>query len=239
MKRILILISFLALQQSVFAQSSLGTWNIFNVRYNQNDKWSIWTEEQTRSWKVFNTFFYHEVKGGFEYNMNKSFSILGGIGRYATYSYSNWVNFDKLTQSEFRIYEQLNMKTSFKRFKFEHRYRAEQRWLMNGGYRNRFRYRLMMAVPLNHKEMGPKTLFAVAFDELFFTNRTPYFERNRVYVGFGYEASKLLVFQIGIIRQFDFKPTSEFGKNYLQLSANIRLSKDPKHKSDLIPTTQD
>lgn len=239
MKRLAFLFALLALQINSYAQSSLGSWNILNIRYNLNDKWSLWTEEQTRSWKLYNTFFYHEVKGGFEYNMNKSFSVLGGMGRYGTYTYVNGINFDRLSQSEFRLYEQINMKTAYKRIKFEHRYRAEQRWLMNGGYRNRFRYRLLMAIPLNHKEMGSKTLFAVVSNELFFTNLSPYFERNRFYVGLGYEASKLLVVQMGIIRQFDYRTTSELGKNYFQISATIRLSKDPKHKSDLIPATQD
>ena len=42
----------------------LGSWNIINVKYTVNDKWSLFGEVQVRSLKFYNFFHYHEYKGG-------------------------------------------------------------------------------------------------------------------------------------------------------------------------------
>ena len=49
---------------------------------------------------------------------------------------------------EHRIWQQLIVNDFIGRVKFEHRYRIEQRWV-NKQYLNRFRYRLMLFVPVN------------------------------------------------------------------------------------------
>ena len=104
-----------------------------------------------------------------------------------------------------------------KRLKLEHRYRAEQRWTSDG-FRNRFRYRINSALPLNNKKIEAGTYYLTASNEIFFTNRAPYFERNRVFLGAGYEFSPFFTLQAGYLHQFDYKISDETGKNFLQLS---------------------
>jgi hypothetical protein len=72
---------------------------------------------------------------------------------------------------------------------------------------------------LNHKTLTDKTIYATAFEEVFFTNKTPYFERNRIFGGLGYQVNNHVTFQAGYINQFDYSTTKEFAKGYLQLTA--------------------
>lgn len=228
MKLILTILILLAVQFSFAQDDKLGAWNIVNFKYNLNERWSVWAESQTRSQLFFNHFFYYEIKGGAGYAVNKNFSFLIGTGRYATYSSDG--NFKKpFANEEFRIWQQLTMNQYLDRLKFEHRYRVEQRWLTNGGYRNRFRYRLNSVLPLKNKRLDPKTLYLTGFEEIFLTNEAPYFERNRVFGGFGYKFSTAFVLQSGYIYQFDYRAdNTKSGKGFLQVALFIELD---KHKS--------
>lgn len=231
--------SCLLLCNVAFAQNDkFGTWNIVNTKLNLDKKWSVFNELQLRSQLFFGDFYYYEIKGGISYSVNKNFTFLVGTGRYATYS--NGGNFEKpFVNEEFRTWQQLTMNTYLSRIKFEHRYRAEQRWLSNGGYRNRFRYRLNTFLPLNNNKIEPHTFYLNAFDEIFLTNVTPYFERNRIFGGAGYQFSKQLTVQGGYIYQFDYKPNNtKAGKSFLQLSCLIELNahKNPREK---IPGSED
>jgi hypothetical protein len=42
----------------------LGSWNILNFKYNNNEKWSVFGEAQLRSLNFYNNFHYYEYKGG-------------------------------------------------------------------------------------------------------------------------------------------------------------------------------
>jgi len=228
MKLLLTILILLAVQFSFAQNDKLGTWNIVNFKYNADQKWSVWAESQTRSQLFFNHFFYYEIKGGIGYSINKNFSFLFGTGRYATYS--NDGNFKKpFANEEFRLWQQITMNQYLDRLKFEHRYRIEQRWLSNGGYRNRFRYRLNVVLPLKNKRLDPKTFYLTAFEEVFLTNKAPYFERNRIFGGFGYKFNNAFVLQPGYIYQFDYRAdNTKSGKGFFQVALFIELE---KHKS--------
>ena len=228
MKLLLTILVLLTVQFSFAQNDKLGTWNIVNFKYNADQKWSVWAESQTRSQLFFNHFFYYEIKGGIGYSINKNFSFLFGTGRYATYS--NDGNFKKpFANEEFRLWQQITMNQYLDRLKFEHRYRIEQRWLSNGGYRNRFRYRLNVVLPLKNKRLDPKTFYLTAFEEVFLTNKAPYFERNRIFGGFGYKFNNAFVLQPGYIYQFDYRAdNTKSGKGFFQVALFIELE---KHKS--------
>lgn len=228
MKPFLTTLIILTAQFSFAQNDKLGSWNVVNFKYNLDHKWSVWAESQTRSQLFFNNFFYYEIKGGLGYAIDKNFSLLFGTGRYATYS--NDGNFKKpYANEEFRLWEQITMNQYLDRLKFEHRYRIEQRWLTNGGYRNRFRYRLNAVLPLKNKRLDPKTFYLTAYDEIFLTNIAPYFERNRVFGGFGYKFNDAFVLQPGYIYQFDYRAdNTKSGKGFFQVALFIELE---KHKS--------
>lgn len=230
----------LACNQWGHAQTSgLGTWSVLNTRLNVNKKLGAFTELQLRSQSFYSDFYYYEVKGGLVYNLNKNFVLVLGGGKYTTYDITTEGSFNKpINVNETRFWEELTTAQYMGRLKFEHRYRIEQRWL-NGSFRNRFRYRLTTAIPLNKQTFEPGTLFVAAFNEVFFTNLSPYFERNRVFVGAGYQVHKRLVIQPGYIYQFDYKANqASTGKSFFQLNLLFNFHADPNGMLRL-PSTVD
>jgi hypothetical protein len=227
---IAIAISSILLPLSAAAQSDkLGGWNIVTGVVNPDNKFSYWFEMQTRSQYLTKDFYYYELKGGLCYNVSDKAQFMLGIGDYKTFTYPG--NYKSpVATSEFRMWEQLVLRNQVDRVKIEHRYRVEQRWLY-GNYRNRFRYRINPIVPLNHTRVIPKTVYLTAFDEVFFTDKGPYFERNRFLVGAGYQFSPVFALQAGFIRQFDYNTTNGgVGKNFIQTNLFLYLDKKRLNK---------
>ena len=235
--RSLLLAALLLLSVISFSQKShFGSWNVLNTKLTLSEKWSVYNELQLRSQSFYNDHFYYEVKGGVGYAVNKSFSFLLGAGRYITYTDGG--SFKKpISANEFRFWQQLTMNHYLERIKFEHRYRVEQRWFKTG-YRNRFRYRLNAAVPLNNKKIGPKTFYLACFDEVFFTNKAPYFERNRFFAGVGYQLSKYYTIQPGYVYQYDYRNDVGTGKHFFQLTLMIEIDAH-KNPNERIPGNVD
>jgi len=197
-------------------------------------RWGGYAEVQTRSEEVLNKFFYYETKGGISYDIAKNYTALLGGGRYYTAN-----NLDNLTVgTEFRLWEQMTVNNFVDRVKLEHRYRVEQRWV-NGIYRNRFRYRLNVVVPLNNPKMMPKTFFISVFDEVFINNKPPHFERNRVYAALGYQFDKSINVQAGWINQYNYNPTLAAAKNNLALTFMYYIQRKNAKPKEHIPTTVD
>ncbi len=217
-------------------KSHLGSWNVVNTRLTLAPHWEAFNELQLRSQSVYQDHYYYEIKGGISYYLSKNFSFLAGIGKYVTYSDPG--TFTKpLTGNETRFWQQLTMNNYLQRVKFEHRYRVEQRWFSTG-YRNRFRYRLNAAVPIGAKKLGNKTFYAAAFDEIFLTNKAPWFERNRVFAGFGYQFNPYITIQPGYLYQYDYRNNAGSGKHYLQLTLLLDVD-GARNPYEHIPSTID
>jgi hypothetical protein len=212
-----------------------GTWFITNVEYEFAKNFIGYFELQARTQKPFQKIFYSEIKGGVNYRINKNFSTFAGFGNYRTYP---WDDLDAgVKTNEFRIWEQFVISQPLGRLKFEHRFRAEQAWL-NKKYRNRFRYRINLIIPLNKSKVEKNTVFISMFNEIFLTDKAPYFMRNRVYAGFGYQVTDFLTVQTGWVNQFNYTLTSAGAKNNILFSVNFRfLRKDHPHEK--IPTMKD
>jgi hypothetical protein len=217
--------------QIAFSQKSdFGSWNVINTKLVLSERWSIHQELQLRSQSFYDNYYYYEIKGGVGFSINKNLGVLLGTGKYVTYSDGG--DFVKpVTADEIRFWQQVTMNHYFGRLKVEHRYRAEQRWFQNA-YRNRFRYRLNFAFPINHNKIGPKTFYVSSFDEIFLTNKAPYFERNRFFAGIGYQFNKWLTIQPGYVNHYDYKNNVAQGKNFFQLTIGFEIDahKDPKEK---------
>jgi long-subunit fatty acid transport protein len=206
--------------------SSLGSWNILNIKYSINDKWSVFGEGQIRSLKFYDDFHYYEFKGGFNFRAHKNAILTIGSGSYQTYKEGGNFVLPK-NNNEFRIWPQLVLSQSIGKLKIEQRYRAELRFT-SAGYRNRFRYRLGISYPLGKERDGYVPFQISASNELFFTDKQPYFERNRLQFGFNYKPSKTLSFQIGYLHQFDYKINDETGRDFLQIGCFIELFRKVK-----------
>ncbi len=237
MKKLLFITAIIA-PILVNAQSDkLGGWAIVNAAINPNNRFSYFVEAQTRSQNVTKDFYYYEIKGGVAYNIKKKFSFLIGMGNYRTYTYPG--NYKSpVVSKEFRLWQQLSLTNNIDRLKLEHRYRVEQRWI-NSDFKNRFRYRLNAVVPINNSTVIPNTVYATASDEVFFTSKSPYFERNRFFAGAGYQVCKLFAFQAGYMLQFDYnKVTNGVRKGFLQTSLLFYLDNNTP-KSERRPHTLD
>ncbi len=207
---------------SSYAQSSdLGSWNVFNLKYIINDKMSVFGEAQIRSLQFYDDFHYYEYKGGFEFKALKNLKLTLGAGSYQTYKEGGNFVVPK-NNNEFRIWPQVILSQKLGAFTVEQRYRAEFRYTSKG-YRNRYRYRLGLSYPFGKEMKGFKPFQVSVSNELFFTNKEPYFERNRMLLAFNYKPSKATTLQVGYLHQFDYKINDETGRDFLQIGYFIEI----------------
>ncbi|MCU0322752.1 MAG: DUF2490 domain-containing protein [Chitinophagaceae bacterium] len=177
----IVFVILLCIAQTGFAQTlDLGSWNMLNIKYNQNEKWSVFGEAQLRSLKLYSNFHYYEYKGGINYKAHKNVTITLGAGSYQTFKEGGNFVLPK-NNDEFRIWPQVVLSQPLGRINIEQRYRAELRFTSNG-YRNRFRYRLGVAYPFGQKRNDYRPFQINMSNELFFTDNEPYFERNRFHI---------------------------------------------------------
>jgi hypothetical protein len=214
---------------SISSYAQLGTWNILNVRFKLNDQLGLFGEGQIRSLQFYNQFHYYEFKGGIDYKLNEQLRVTLGAGSYQTYKEGG--NFlEPKNNNEFRLWPQIQFQHKIGMLRIEQRYRAELRFTSNG-YRNRFRYRFGLSLPLRKKENYHQWQLT-ANNELFFTNKEPYFERNRFSVNIQYRVNPILAFQVGYLYQFDYKINDETGRDFLQLGISLEFSKKTKSISN-------
>ncbi len=212
----------LASAEKSYAQTEgLGSWNILNLKYNIDKKWSVFGEAQLRSLKFYDDFHYYEYKGGINFAAKKNLRLSLGAGSYQTYKEGGDFVLPK-NNDEFRIWPQVLLTQSLGKLKVEQRYRGEFRFTSNG-YRNRFRYRLGLALPVGREMKGYKPFQVSVSDEIFFTDIEPYFERNRLLFAFNYKPSKASTLQIGYLHQFDYKINDETGRDFLQTAYFIEI----------------
>lgn len=211
-------------------QIDLGSWNIINLKYNVNSKWSVFGEGQLRSLKFYDHFHYYEYKAGVNYKVYKNVLFTIGAGSYQTYKEGGDFVLPK-NNDEFRLWPQVTLFQHVGKLKIEQRYRTELRFTSNG-YRNRFRYRFGLSYPFGKEKDAYQPFQISANNELFFTDNEPYFERNRMSMAFSYKPSKTTTLQVGYLHQFDYKINDETGRDFLQIGVFIELfRKEPLNKA--------
>jgi len=201
----------------------LGSWNIINVKYIENSQLSFFAEAQLRSLRFYDHFHYYEYKGGANWKVNKGFQLSLGLGSYQTYREGGNFTLPK-NNNEFRLWPQAVLYQQLFQLKIEQRYRAEMRWT-SSGYRNRFRYRLGTFYPFGKEQNGYRPFQLSFSNELFFTDREPYFERNRLQVAFNYKTGPHATLQVGYLHQFDYRINDEIGRDFLVLGYYFELFK--------------
>ena len=208
-----IFVLFILLPVSILAQQDeTGNWLMYFGSNKISDKLSLHTEIQFRNHTLIpNNTEQLLLRTGLNYHFsNKAFATAG-------YAYIPSFVFKSVQKNpeviEHRIWQQFILTNQIGRMKFEHRYRLEQRWV-NKNYRNRFRYRLMLFVPINKSTITKGTLFLGLYDELFVNAKKVFFDRNRLYTALGYQFHKMASAQMGMLRQ----QVNDFGKWYFQLA---------------------
>jgi len=201
--------------------STLGSWNILHMDVKFNNSWSMFVEGQIRSLRFYNHFHYYEYKGALVYDLQENSTLALGFGQYRTYS-EGGTFLDPIRSDELRLWPQFILNQKIKRLRIEHRYRAEFRFT-NNGFRNRFRLRFGVSHPIFDKQITKGHLSIRANNELFFTNRAPYFERNRSQIQFVYQLNKEIEFQLGYLHQFDYQIIDETGRDFLVVGFVYKL----------------
>lgn len=200
---------------NVFSQSiDLGSWNIFHTRFMVTSRLNVFAEAQLRSLKFYDHFHYYEYKGGAIYKFHPYVRAGLGAGKYVTYTEGGNFNLP-LKTDELRLWPQLTLLHEIQNVQIEHRYRYEMRWT-NNGYKNRYRLRTAVFCYFGPQREGDnERIFQLALsNELFFTNREPYFERDRLNIALTYAFTHQVDIQIGYMYQFDYNLLDEIGRDF-------------------------
>lgn len=234
MKKFKLLIFTILSIPCIAQNNTIGTWNILNLKYNINKEVSIFGEGQIRSLKFYNNYHYYEYKGGINCKLHNYVTISLGTGSYQTFNKEGNFMLPK-NNNEFRIWPQLILNQSIGKLKIEQRYRTELRFTSNG-YRNRYRYRFGLIYTFGNQNKGYQRFQLNASNELFFTDKEPYFERNRILFSLNYKTTKNTTLQIGYLHQFDYKINDETGTDFIQIGCYIELfNKSNKEESQNQP----
>jgi hypothetical protein len=166
-------------------------WGMMFLNWKMNEKW-FYNQDialmHSFATPAFNRFFF---RSQFNYKLSKITSLHGGL----IYIYTFHENLNDAIELRPWVGAQLQW-PNFGRFGFLHYLRFEQRFRHTMGVEEwdndfRIRYRLMTNVPLNHKSMTDKTIYAQLAYE-FYSNtfdvdiRFAFADIHRVDGGFGY-----------------------------------------------------
>ena len=141
-----------------------------------------------------------------------------------------------------RIWHQWLLNHSLGRVKVLHQFRFEHRWKRDNkvgaeyDYTDRWRYKLYFYIPLNKPRMEDKTLFLSPSNEFFFEtgkSKLNIFEENRVYTAIGYTLGNWQFFGG---HMWTYGPTSVMGtyRHRHVIRLNVMLQLDLR-KNKLIP----
>lgn len=225
MKKASFVLIFMLLFTAVSAQEHLSSFSTITATFKFHPKFFLYGETQLRGIEDYSYPDYYEIKGGVGYNITKNHKPFIGLGRYATYKNR------LLDKEEFRIWLQDVIDLKYGIVKFENRFRAEKSWFYapqkdETSDRIRLRYRLNISVPLNADSVKPGTIFANAYDEVFFVvTEDPLFARNRVYSGLGYQIDENFGIATGYLWQREFAKSGNKNVHFLYLALNITIDK--------------
>ena len=178
-------------------EDTWGAWYQYFGMNRISDRLSIHTEAQFRYYETLSNFNQMLLRTGLNYHINeKAIATLGYgyIDTDPTYSDSE----DLLNDiKEHRIFEQFLLYNSVWEFRFEHRYRLEQRFLDFDGIsdtQHRARYRLQLTLPLTD------TFFLNFYDEVFINLHDEPFDQNRIYSALGVLITENSSLQLGSMK---------------------------------------
>jgi hypothetical protein len=212
------LLFLLVLPFSLLAQQEeTGNWLMYFGTNKISDTFSVHTEVQYRNHTLAPVNIEQLLlRTGLNYHFSEKAFVTAGYAYIGNHEFES-EQVPPETE-EHRIWQQFILTNMVGRVKFEHRYRLEQRWVRND-FKNRFRYRLMLFVPLNKPKIEEGTLFAGIYNEVFLNGKKEFYDRNRLYGALGYQLSKTTSLQVGMMHQ----QLSDFGKWYLQFALAINL----------------
>jgi len=231
MNRFSLLLLTLIFSFSVKAQidgSQLGAWYMFfgEGKFSEKSNFGLETDIQHRNFDAGRDLEQLMLRGGLSYKFSETKTKLT-LG-YAHITSGAFGVDDNSKSYENRIYQQLSFSNKlFSRVYVTQRFRYEQRFLENQDLRTRWRHFFAVNIPLNQEELIPTVLYISMYNELFINGErsigndrsVELFDRNRFYIALGYQLTKNLKFQAGMMRQL----TDVVGKNQVQIGIHTTL----------------
>ena len=183
----------------VKAQTDTGNWLMYFGTNKVSEKFSIHIEAQYRNHTISPTNIEQLLlRTGLNYHFKPNASATFGYAHIGNYEYDSERKSPEV--EEHRIWQQFLTTNTIGRVKLEHRYRLEERFVEDD-FKMRFRYRLMVFIPLNRPKIEAGALYLGIYDELFINDKRNFFDRNRLYGGLGYQYANNMHFQVGLLRQ--------------------------------------
>lgn len=193
-------IAFLSFVLTTSAQDTgedeWGAWYMYFGTNQVTDKLSIHTEAQFRFYEVTSTFNQLLLRTGLNYHISDNAIATLGYGYINTDGTFEDIPGEE-NSNEHRIFQQFILRNVVGKFKFEHRYRLEQRFIstqLDDFTEHRARYRLQVTYPLNEK------WFLNVYDEVFVNLQEPIFGQNRLYGAIGYNVQNNFNVQLGYLK---------------------------------------
>lgn len=231
-------------QQTKSIATQTNMWLMYFGNHSLSQKWNLHTEYQWRRHDWLKDWQQSLLRLGADYKLTGDHSVSAGYAWVHSYPYGSQpiaFAFD-----EHRIWQQLILQHQYKRIYFHHRYRLEQRFLENitaspdnepiqDGYnfRNRGRYRLMISIPINRREMADKTLFVAAYNEVFLGFgkgiRANILDQNRLYFALGYRFNNKMNVQLGYLNHYIIKADGWHHERNHTLQTGITYNLDLKN----------
>ena len=193
-------------------RSSTGSWLGLYTKYHFNNRWSYYGEYHFRRKNGLKDMGQIYLRLGATFKLTQYLDLTAGfVNPYYWAPDQSNPNMDKIVP-QFRLWEQAVLATPFYYIKVLHQLRLEQRYrrdYIKGSpweLTHRFRYKLSMYIPLNNRELKPKTVFLSLYDEIFIqagkTIVYNHLEDNRAFLGLGYKLNENLQIQAGYMNSW-------------------------------------
>lgn len=197
-------------------QNAIGWYNCFGT-LKLSGKTSLHTEYQWRRDHLILNWQQSLLRVGVNYALTPRVLFRAGYAWVETFAYGELpINGMGRNFTEHRIYEMVQLSHKEERVDFTHRFMLEQRFIgryasANAAaenaypFANRLRYMVRLQVPLKGKEMGERTPYAAAYDEVFIgfgkNVNANVFDQNRLAILLGYTFNKRIKIEGGYLNQ--------------------------------------
>lgn len=200
--------SIVVFSQNQPRPNQYGHWLVYTGDNKINKKFGIHSEIQLRNYLVKNTVAQSLIRTGINWYVDPLVMLTVGYGFFYTSPTNKYVGGSFVKEN--RIWQQAITRHKTRAIFMEHRYRFEQRFIKNitkdaSTYDTRIRYRFQAIIPLYSLSPHLRHFFVSANNEIFINLGRKVsgqiFDRNRLYVGFGYQVSPTMNFQVGYMKQ--------------------------------------
>ena len=193
---LLLLVAAPGLRAQVNGEDNWGAWLMYFGTNRVSDAFSIHTEAQFRYWEVGSNFNQMLLRTGANFHLSDENIATAGYAYILTDG-----SFEEpagaLDSREHRLFLQFIQFNNYRKLRFEHRYRFEQRFISlgdNSDTEYRARYRLQLTHPIND------IFFVNWYDEIFVNLQGNVFGQNRLYLALGAKFSPELSVQAGYLK---------------------------------------